>query len=73
MTDTVRYQRDGRVATITYDRPDALNAINAEVRVDLNAAFARFRDDEEAWVGIVTGLVALEVYGLRALPSRKVL
>jgi E-phenylitaconyl-CoA hydratase len=55
MTDTVRYERDGRVATITYNRPDALNAINAEVRADLNAAFARFRDDEDAWVGIVTG------------------
>ena len=43
------------VATITYNRPDALNAINGEMRRDLNDAFARFRDDEEAWVAIVTG------------------
>jgi enoyl-CoA hydratase/carnithine racemase len=53
--DTVRYELDGHVATITYNRPDALNAINGEMRSDLNAAFSRFRDEEEAWVGIVTG------------------
>ena len=55
MPDTVLYQRDGHVATITYNRPEALNAINAELRADLNAAWTRFRDDDEAWVGIVTG------------------
>ncbi len=55
MTDTVLYERDGHVATITYNRPGALNAVNGELRRDLNAAFARFRDEEEAWVGIVTG------------------
>ena len=55
MTDTVLYELDGHVATITYNRPDALNAINGEMRADLNAAFARFRDEEDAWIGIVTG------------------
>jgi enoyl-CoA hydratase/carnithine racemase len=51
----VGYERDGRVAVITYDRPEALNALDAGMRAGLNAAFARFRDDTEAWVGIVTG------------------
>jgi len=55
MGDTVLYERDGHVATITYNRPDALNAINGELRVDLNDAFSRFRDDQDAWVAIVTG------------------
>ena len=55
MGDTVLYERDGHVATITYNRPEALNAINADLRNDLNAAWVQFRDDEEAWVGIVTG------------------
>jgi E-phenylitaconyl-CoA hydratase len=55
MTDTVLYELKGHVATITYNRPDALNAINGEMRADLNAAFARFRDEEGAWVAIVTG------------------
>lgn len=55
MPGTVLYERDGRIATITYNRPEALNAINAELRADLNAAWTTFRDDDEAWVGIVTG------------------
>ncbi|HEX2463992.1 MAG TPA: enoyl-CoA hydratase-related protein [Thermoanaerobaculia bacterium] len=55
MTDTVLYQRAGHVATITYNRPQAMNAVNAELRADLNAAWVRFRDDDEAWVAIVTG------------------
>ena len=49
------YSRDGHVATITYNRPDALNAVNGDMREALDAAWTRFREDEEAWVGIVTG------------------
>jgi E-phenylitaconyl-CoA hydratase len=55
MADTVTYELDEHVATISYNRPEALNAINAELRRDLNAAFARFRDEQDAWVAIVTG------------------
>jgi E-phenylitaconyl-CoA hydratase len=55
MPGTVLYERDGPIATITYNRPEALNAINSELRQDLNDAWARFRDDEEAYVAIVTG------------------
>jgi enoyl-CoA hydratase/carnithine racemase len=53
--ESVRYELDGHVATITYNRPEVLNAINAEMRHDLNDAFLRFRDDVDAWVAIVTG------------------
>ena len=55
MNSCVGYELDGHVATITYDRPDALNTINAAMRRDLNAAFDRFRTEEDAWVAIVTG------------------
>jgi E-phenylitaconyl-CoA hydratase len=55
MSPLATYELDGHVATITYNRPEALNAINAEMRGDLNRAFARFRDEEDAWVAIVTG------------------
>jgi E-phenylitaconyl-CoA hydratase len=54
--DVVRYEPDdNHVVTITYNRPDVLNAINAEMRRGLNAAFDRFRTDDDAWVAIVTG------------------
>ena len=39
-----------RVLTITMDRPERLNAINGQMREELNAAWLRFRDDESAWV-----------------------
>jgi E-phenylitaconyl-CoA hydratase len=55
MGAAVLYERQGHVATITYNRPEVLNAVNGELRADLNEAFARFRDEEEAWVAIVTG------------------
>jgi E-phenylitaconyl-CoA hydratase len=55
MTTYVTYELDGHIATITYNRPESLNAIDAAMRRDLNEAFSRFRDDNEAWVAIVTG------------------
>ena len=55
MSALATYELDGHVATITYNRPDSLNAINAEMRRALNDAFDRFRSDEAAWVAIVTG------------------
>src|SRR6478609_4605116 len=55
MTDEVLYELDGHVATITYNRPEAMNAVNGAMRRGLNDAFGRFRDDEEAWIAIVTG------------------
>jgi E-phenylitaconyl-CoA hydratase len=50
----VTYELQDHIATITLNRPEARNAINGALRQDLNAAFDRFRDDEEAWVGILT-------------------
>jgi len=55
MAGTVLFERRGHIATITYNRPEVRNAVNGEMRRDLNDAFARLRDDEDAWVAIVTG------------------
>jgi E-phenylitaconyl-CoA hydratase len=55
MAEAVRYELNDHIAVITYNRPEALNAINGDMRRGLNDAFTRFRDDEDAWVAIVTG------------------
>jgi len=53
--EVVGYEQDGHVVTITYRHPEALNAINGAMRRGLNAAWEQFRDDQDAWVAIVTG------------------
>ena len=50
----VTYELDDHVATITLNRPEARNAINGALRTDLNSAWNRFRDEEDAWVAILT-------------------
>jgi E-phenylitaconyl-CoA hydratase len=55
VSDTVLYDKDGQVVTITYHRPERMNAINGQMREELNAAWLRFRDDTDAWVAILTG------------------
>jgi len=50
----VTYELRDHIATITLNRPESRNAINGALREDLNAAWDRFRDDEDAWVGILT-------------------
>ncbi len=55
MGNEATYERDGHVATIRYNRPEALNAVNGAMRESLDAVWIRFREDEEAWVAIVTG------------------
>jgi enoyl-CoA hydratase/carnithine racemase len=53
-TSTVLYECEGGIAVITLNRPERLNAFNAALFADLNAAIARFRDDAAAQVCILT-------------------
>lgn len=47
---------DGHVVVITIDRPEAKNSLDLFHFHDLAEAWKRFRDDERAWVAIVTGV-----------------
>ena len=55
MAETVLYEKQGNIVTITLNRPDSLNAINRELRGDLADAITKFDGDAEAFVAIVTG------------------
>lgn len=52
---TIDYEKNGRIARVTLNRPDAMNAINAKMFDRLGEVLADFRDDPEVWVAIVTG------------------
>jgi enoyl-CoA hydratase/carnithine racemase len=52
---TVVYEQTGKIVTITMNRPDAMNAIDPETHDALVEAWTRFRDDDAAWVAILTG------------------
>jgi crotonobetainyl-CoA hydratase len=47
--------RDGRVAVITINRPEAHNALDKDAQDGLHAAFDRFAADDGLWVAILTG------------------
>ena len=55
MTGTVLYEVKDRICTLTMNRPDVLNALNAELIGDLDAAVQRAAADAEAKVVILTG------------------
>src|SRR5918997_5840431 len=52
---TVDYELDGHVAVITINRPEARNAVNRDVAEGVEAAVDRLEDDDEAWIGVLTG------------------
>jgi len=51
----VLYEKEDRIATITLNRPEALNALSAELSRELHDAMVDFRDDPDVWVAILTG------------------
>jgi enoyl-CoA hydratase len=55
MAGTVVYEVEGRVATVTLNRPEKLNAITVELQDDLLAALGEAEADPGVHVAIVTG------------------
>jgi enoyl-CoA hydratase len=52
----IEYATDGHVAVITINRPDARNAVNAEVARGIEEAIDRIEGDDDIWIGILTGV-----------------
>jgi enoyl-CoA hydratase len=53
--ETLGYSKDDHVVTLVYDRPDQHNAINRQMAAELHDAWRRFRDDDDAFVLVITG------------------
>lgn len=52
--DTIKYEVDGHTATITLNRPEALNALSPHMVTELRAAYHEAENDEAVWLLIVT-------------------
>ena len=51
----IGYEKQGRIARITINRPEVMNALHPPANQELSAAFDDFAGDPELWVAIVTG------------------
>jgi E-phenylitaconyl-CoA hydratase len=51
----VLYEKRDRIALITLNRPEAMNALNNAVRRQLHDALRDFESDDALWVAIITG------------------
>jgi len=49
------YEKKDRIAYITINRPNVMNALHPPANEELNEIWANFRDDSEVWVAIYTG------------------
>ncbi|MBL7495061.1 enoyl-CoA hydratase/isomerase family protein [Frankia sp. CNm7] len=53
--ETIQYEVADRVATITFNRPDRLNALSPEMIRELRQAYADAEADPDVWILVVTG------------------
>ena len=51
----VEYASEGKIAIFTINRPEKMNVLNVEAMQRLTALLKEFRDDDNLWVGILTG------------------
>ncbi|GII95263.1 enoyl-CoA-hydratase DpgD [Sinosporangium siamense] len=51
----VRYEKRDRVAHVTLDRPEVLNAMDLRTHEELAAVWDDFEADENLWVAVLTG------------------
>jgi 2-(1,2-epoxy-1,2-dihydrophenyl)acetyl-CoA isomerase len=51
----VTLERRGRVAVVTLNRPERLNALNQEVNSGLIKVLGEIRDDDSLWVAVMVG------------------
>jgi 2-(1,2-epoxy-1,2-dihydrophenyl)acetyl-CoA isomerase len=55
MSSTVLYEKDGRVATVTLNRPERMNTMGGDLTGRLLEALGRACDDADVWAVVLTG------------------
>jgi enoyl-CoA hydratase/carnithine racemase len=53
--ENVLYEKRNRIAYITINRPESMNALNGAAHRELRAIWEDFRDDDDVWVAIFSG------------------
>lgn len=53
--ETLLYEKDRHVVTLVYNRPEHHNAVNRLMNRELHHAWETFRDDDDAFVLVITG------------------
>lgn len=53
--ETISYEKSGRVAVVTLDRPQVLNALNDTIRLEMNEAFSDAQRDKSVGCLVITG------------------
>jgi len=51
----IDYEKKGRIALVTMNRPESLNCLNQADMEALGEAWLDFRDDDQLWAAILTG------------------
>ncbi|MBI2682138.1 MAG: enoyl-CoA hydratase/isomerase family protein [Acidobacteriales bacterium] len=51
----IKFEKHGRIATVTINRPDKLNALNMATMEELRSAFSAIKEDAEVRVALLTG------------------
>jgi enoyl-CoA hydratase/carnithine racemase len=50
-----RYEKQGRIAVVTINRPERMNALHPPANLELHEIWNDFERDPEVWIGILTG------------------
>ncbi|NQW16366.1 MAG: enoyl-CoA hydratase/isomerase family protein [Chloroflexi bacterium] len=51
----IKYEKRDRIAYVTINRPDSLNALQPDASKEMRRAFEDFKADPNSWVAIITG------------------
>ena len=55
LVETIKYEKEGRIAVVTLNRPEALNALTPDMLMALEDVWADYSADKDLWCAVFTG------------------